>query len=103
VALCGGKLDVQRALALGLVHEFCPDAAALERALQATLARLLACAPLATRATKLLLLRARSEPPEALIEHAAAVFSAAVAGPEGMEGSLAFLQKRRPAWDPAGH
>jgi isohexenylglutaconyl-CoA hydratase len=101
VALCGGKLDAQRALALGLVHELCPDAPALELALQATLARLLACAPLATRATKQLLLRARSEAPESLIEHAAAVFSAAVASPEGTEGSLAFLQKRRPAWDPA--
>jgi isohexenylglutaconyl-CoA hydratase len=101
VALCGGKLDAAQALALGLVHELHPNADALERALEATLARLLACAPRATRATKQLLLRARSEPPEALIEHAAAVFAAAATSPEGVEGSLAFLQKRRPAWDPA--
>jgi hypothetical protein len=29
------------------------------------------------------------------------VFSAALTSPEGAEGSLAFLQKRRPSWDPA--
>jgi isohexenylglutaconyl-CoA hydratase len=101
VALCGGKLDAAQGLALGLVDELHADTQALEHALETTLARLLACAPLATRATKQLLLRAKSEPPETLIDHAAAVFSAAAGGPEGSEGSLAFLQKRRPSWDPA--
>jgi isohexenylglutaconyl-CoA hydratase len=101
IALCGGKLDAAQALALGLVDELQPDAAALDRALEATLARRLACAPRASRATKQLLLRAKVEPAEALIEHAAALFSAAVNSPEGAEGSLAFLQKRKPAWDPA--
>jgi isohexenylglutaconyl-CoA hydratase len=100
LALAGGKLHAREALELGLVHELHDTEEALSLALEATLTRLLACAPRATRATKRLLLRAHREAPESSIEHAAAVFSAAVTSPEGAEGSLAFLQKRRPSWDP---
>jgi isohexenylglutaconyl-CoA hydratase len=100
LALCGGTIDAREALELGLIHEVHDTAETLSLALDATLTRLLACAPRATRATKRLLLRARREPPESLVEHAATVFSAALTSPEGAEGSLAFLQKRRPSWDP---
>jgi isohexenylglutaconyl-CoA hydratase len=100
IALSGAKLDAQQALRIGLVHEVHADTSALDEALEATLARLLACAPRATRATKRLLLRARTQSAEDLIDHAAAVFAAALTGAEGAEGSMAFLQKRRPSWDP---
>ena len=37
----------------------------------------------------------------ALIDEAAALFSRAAQGPEGQEGTGAFLQKRKPHWVPA--
>ena len=61
----------------------------------------LATAPGAVAATKALLARARFEPPAALVQEAAAVFSRAVQGPEGIEGTMAFLQKRKASWVPA--
>jgi isohexenylglutaconyl-CoA hydratase len=36
-----------------------------------------------------------------LVDEAAALFSRAVQGPEGQEGTSAFLQKRKPNWVPA--
>lgn len=98
LALMGGKVDAKEALALGLVHELHTSGAALERALEDLLARLLRCAPRATRVTKQLLLRARTDSAESLIEHAAQVFVAQLDSPEGAEGTLAFVQKRAPAW-----
>jgi isohexenylglutaconyl-CoA hydratase len=35
-----------------------------------------------------------------LIDDAAAAFSLSAQGAEGMEGTLAFLQKRKPSWAP---
>lgn len=98
LALTGGRIGAQQALAVGLVHQVCDDAEALERALADTLSQLLSCAPQATRATKQLLLRARAGVSEEIIGHAASVFAAALLGSEGAEGTEAFVQKRPPAW-----
>jgi isohexenylglutaconyl-CoA hydratase len=100
LALSGGRIRASEALTLGLVHEVHSSPEALERALTAAIDRFLLCAPEATRATKRLLLRAKREPAEALIEHAAQVFAAALTGPEGEEGTRAFQEKRPPAWAP---
>jgi isohexenylglutaconyl-CoA hydratase len=101
LSLLGGRYDAATALQLGLVHEVCAGSEALESALNATLLRFLACAPEATRATKRLLLRTRDESAESLIEPAAAAFAAALSGPEGEEGTRAFIEKRRPSWHPS--
>lgn len=98
LALSGGRIRAPEALALGLVHEAHAAGAALDTALAALLERLLLCAPEATRATKRLLWRAKREPAETLIEHAAQVFASALRGPEGEEGTRAFLEKRPPNW-----
>jgi isohexenylglutaconyl-CoA hydratase len=98
LALSGGRIRAEEAFKLGLVHEVHTSEATLDRALEAALARFLLCAPEATRATKRLLLRARREPAESLIEHAAQIFAAALRGPEGEEGTRAFQEKRPPAW-----
>ena len=45
--------------------------------------------------------KARWSAPAALVDEAAAVFSRAAQGPEGQEGTGAFLQKRKPHWVPA--
>lgn len=98
LCVTGGKIDAHEALAIRLVHEVHDTPEALEQALQATLARIRQCAPNANRVTKALLVRARSEPVGSLIQEAARLFSAALTGPEGQEGSLAFMQKRAPSW-----
>jgi isohexenylglutaconyl-CoA hydratase len=98
LAVTGGRIGADEALALGLVHEVHPDRQALDAALTRTLDKIYACAPGATRATKQLMQRARLEPAETLVEHASLVFAAAARGPEGAEGMVSFLQKRKPSW-----
>jgi isohexenylglutaconyl-CoA hydratase len=98
LAITGGRIRADEALGLGLVHEVLPTRDALDAALERTLDKIYACAPGATRATKQLMQRARLEPADSLVEHAAHVFASAARGPEGAEGTLAFLQKRKPGW-----
>lgn len=100
LAVTGAKVDAGQALAIRLVHEVLPDAAALEDALHRTVAAILACAPGAIATTKRLLARARHQPAEGLIDEAATLFSRAVLSDEGQEGTSAFMQKRKPAWVP---
>jgi isohexenylglutaconyl-CoA hydratase len=97
LAVTGGELDAAQALAAGLVHEVHDDAG-LDAALDATLARVLRCAPGAIAATKALVARARHLPASALVDDAARVFAEAARGAEGIEGTAAFLAKRPPAW-----
>jgi isohexenylglutaconyl-CoA hydratase len=99
LAVTGGQLDAQQALALRLVHEVHPIEA-LDAALQRVLGDVLRCAPGAVAASKALIARARLEPPARLVGEAAAIFARAAVGPEGAEGTAAFLQKRSPAWAP---
>jgi len=99
LAVTGGRLDARAALAIGLVHEL-HEGDALAAALERVLGEILDCAPGALARTKALVARARLTPPEALIDEAAALFARAACGPEGLEGTTAFLQKRRPAWVP---
>jgi isohexenylglutaconyl-CoA hydratase len=51
-------------------------------------------------ATKALIARARLQPAASLVGNAAAIFAHAALGPDGAEGTAAFLQKRPPAWAP---
>jgi isohexenylglutaconyl-CoA hydratase len=97
LAVTGGRLDATTALQLGLVHEV-TSTAAVSAVLDRVLAEILACAPGALAATKALMARARLEAPHNLVQDAAAIFSQAVTGPEGLEGTTAFIQKRKPQW-----
>ena len=100
LAVTGGHLRAHEALAIGLVHAV-HDEAAMASALAVVLGNILACAPGALAATKLLIGKARLTPAVELIHEAATVFSHAAQGPEGQEGIAAFLQKRKPKWAPA--
>lgn len=97
LAVTGGRLDAGAALAIGLVHAVA-DSAGLQEQLDQVLADILACAPGAVAATKALMARARLAPPQDLVLDAAAIFSRAAQGPEGVEGMTAFIQKRKPDW-----
>lgn len=97
LAVTGGRLDAGAALAIGMVHAVA-DSAGLQAQLDQVLADILACAPGAVTATKALMARARLVPPQELVLDAAAIFSHAAQGPEGVEGMTAFIQKRKPDW-----
>lgn len=100
LAVTGASVAAEEALRLRLVHEVHADAAALDAALQRVLGDILRCAPGALAATKALIAKARLHKPASLVHEAAEVFSRAALGPEGQEGTMAFLQKRKAAWMP---
>ncbi len=97
LAVTGGRLDAAAALRIGLVHAVV-NTDQLQTELDTVLADILACAPGALAATKALMARARLQAPQDLVQHAAAIFSQAAQGPEGLEGITAFIQKRKPQW-----
>jgi len=97
LAVTGGRLNAANALAIGLVHAVhAPEQ--IDAALVAVLTDIQACAPGAIAATKALMARARLSEPANLVQEAALIFSRAAQGPEGLEGTMAFLQKRKPNW-----
>ena len=89
----------REALSLRLVHEVHPSVA-LEAALARVLNAILQCAPGAVAASKALIARARFMPAQAMVDEAAAAFAQAVSSAEGTEGTIAFLQQRKPSWAP---
>ena len=97
LAVTGVRVGAEEALRIGLVHSVhAPEQ--LDAALATVLADILACAPRALAATKALIAKARWTPASELVTHAAAVFARAAQSSEGMEGTAAFLQKRKPNW-----
>lgn len=98
LALTAARFDGEEALRLGLVHFSEPDEARLAQRLQQVLEQVHQCAPGANAATKALLLASESEPLDTLLDRAAGLFADAVTGQEGTEGTLAFMQKRKPSW-----
>ena len=98
LALLGLKLDGAEACQLGLVHQFCKSDESLAEALKDAIDQIRLCAPKATAATKALLHRVGHEPMGGLLDDAARQFALAIRSDEGSEGTLAFMQKRPPAW-----
>jgi len=99
LAVTGGRLDARGALELRLVHEM-HAAGALDHALADVLASILNNAPGAVAATKALMAQARFHSPASMVQHAAEVFSKAALSAEGIEGTTAFLAKRKASWVP---
>lgn len=98
LALLGMRFKGQTALEVGIVHQVVADETALNAALAETIMQIKRCAPLASRATKALLHRTMNEELGGLLDDAARQFAEAVASAEGMEGTMAFIQKRQPNW-----
>ena len=98
LALTAARFDGVEAERLGLVHFSEPDDEAIEARLQQVLSQVRQCAPQANAQTKALLLAAENEALGPLLDRAAEQFAAAVTGAEGVEGTLAFVQKRAPKW-----
>lgn len=98
LALLGLRIDAVEACALGIVHQVADSEEHIETLLAAALERVRLCAPHATAETKALLHRVGHEPMAGLLDDAAEKFAAAIRGPEGTEGTMAFMQKREPKW-----
>ncbi|WP_419709217.1 enoyl-CoA hydratase/isomerase family protein [Pseudomonas sp. NFX224] len=98
LALTAARFDGTQARRMGLVHFVEHDPQALAERLDEVLAHVLCCAPGANAATKKLLLASAAQPSDELLDQAAQWFSDAVTGVEGVEGTMAFVQKRKPGW-----
>lgn len=99
LAVTGGRFDGAEALRIALAHECYEGTAALEAGLDALLARIARCAPGAIAVTKKIVLSVGSKPLPELLDDGARAFAECVRGPEGMEGTMAFVQKRQPSWN----
>lgn len=99
LAVTGGRLDANAALALRLVHEV-HASGALDNAVERVLGDILQCAPGAVAATKALMAKARFHSAASMVHASAEVFSSTALGPEGTEGTAAFLHKRKASWVP---
>lgn len=98
LALLGERVDGQQACDLGIVHFVTDGAEAMEHKLQQVLTSVRRCAPEANAVTKQLMLQVGQVEHDALLDQAAELFCDAMRGPEGQEGTQAFLAKRSPKW-----
>ena len=102
LAVTGKRLNGEKAQALGLVHEVFNDEESLSSALADELQAILKTAPQALSQTKQLMQGAYEEASNLgeLLDRAAIDFAKAARGEEGIEGMMAFIQKRKAYWVP---
>ena len=98
LGVCGGRFKGEEARRLGIVHEVFSDDAGLAKLLDEALKQIIRCAPSANAVTKELMLKVGQMELDPLLDLAATKFSEAVCGPEGAEGTAAFIEKRLPKW-----
>lgn len=98
LALTAARFDGIEAGRLGVVHFVEHDAQALAQRVDEVLGQVLQCAPGANARTKALLLTSVDEPLETVLDRGAQWFAEAVRSEEGVEGTQAFVQKRKPSW-----
>lgn len=98
IALTGQRINGEAARDLGLVHHVCASSEDMDAVLTTTLQQVMAAAPGAIAGTKELLTMVPDVPLEKVLDRAAELFAGAVRGPEGREGTTAFVQKRKAAW-----
>jgi methylglutaconyl-CoA hydratase len=97
----GRRFDAVRAQRIGLVHEVVEGEAAIDAAVDAAIADVLASGPLAVRAAKAIIREVRGLGHGSAKWHTARVIARQRVSDEAREGFAAFDQKRLPAWAPA--
>jgi len=98
----GRRFEAARAQRIGLVHELVEGAVALDQAVEAAVADVLAAGPTAARAAKSIVREVRGLPHGSSKWHTARVIARQRRSPEAQEGLHAFLEKRPPNWTPEG-
>jgi methylglutaconyl-CoA hydratase len=96
----GRRFDALRAQRIGLVHEVVEGEEALDLAVDAVIADVLASGPTAVRAAKAIVREVRGLGHGSSKWHTARVIAKQRTSPEAQEGFAAFDGKRRPAWSP---
>jgi methylglutaconyl-CoA hydratase len=96
----GRRFDALRAQRIGLVHEVVEGGAALDQAVEAAIADILASGPTAVRAAKSIVREVRGLGHGSSKWHTARVIARQRTGQEAQEGFRAFSEKRRPGWAP---
>jgi isohexenylglutaconyl-CoA hydratase len=97
LTVTGARISAEDAHRIGLVHAVTQN---MDHALAQATTEALQCAPEAVAVSKKLLRDARFVPSDSMLEHAASLFVEAVLGPEGAEGTQAFVEKRKANWMP---
>ncbi len=98
LGVCGARFKGDEALRLGLVHFVASDEDHIQALLADVVKQIRRCAPGANAVTKGIMLAVGHQDPETILDDAARQFSAAIRSAEGMEGTMAFVQKRLPNW-----
>jgi methylglutaconyl-CoA hydratase len=96
----GRRFDAVRAQRIGLVHEVVEGPDALDLAVDAVIADILASGPTAVRAAKAIVREVRGLGHGSTKWHTARVIARQRTSAEAQEGFAAFTEKRRAAWDP---
>ena len=96
----GKRFDALRAQRIGLVHEVVEGEPALDLAVDAAIADILASGPTAVRAAKSIVREVRGLGHGSSKWHTARVIARQRTSAEAQEGFGAFSEKRRPAWEP---
>jgi methylglutaconyl-CoA hydratase len=94
----GRRFGAAEALRIGLVHEVAEGPDALDRAVEAAVADVLASGPEATRAAKQLIRDLRGADPATAAERTARALAIRRASAEGAEGLRAIEERRSPSW-----
>lgn len=97
LALTGARFKGEEAERLGVAHKAVAQDN-MDKTLTTLINQVLRCAPHANRATKSLLHNTLRNPLESVLDEGAEAFAAAVQSAEGAEGTMAFMQKRKPTW-----
>ena len=100
--LSAARFAGEEAAALGILDVVVSNADELEAAQARIRADVLACAPGAVAATKILIRKLPKLPDEEKMRFAAENFTDCLKGEEGMEGVASFLEKRKPNWHQEG-
>ncbi len=98
MGISGSVVDGKQALALGLVHHLASDEAGISEILEAELALIRRCAPGANAVTKDIMLSVGRQSMDEILNDGAKQFAACIRGEEGVEGTTAFVEKRKPSW-----
>jgi methylglutaconyl-CoA hydratase len=96
----GRRFDAMRAQRIGLVHEVVEGEPALDLAVDAAIADILASGPTAVRAAKAIVREVRGLGHGSSKWHTARVIARQRTSVEAQEGFTAFDAKRKPGWDP---
>lgn len=98
LGVCGGHLTGQEALELGLVHYVAADEKEISGTLEKVIAQIRRCAPGANAVTKDIMLSVGHKDMDQILNEGAEKFAQCIRGDEGVEGTTAFVEKRKPKW-----